>query len=337
MGIGLLLPARGDAADVLDWATKIAIAVLFFLYGTRLEPREAIEGLKHWKLHTTVLAATYVLFPLLGLAMRLLVPSVLTNDLYTGVLYLCLLPSTVQSSIAFTSIARGNVAAAVVSASLSNMLGVFMTPVLVMLLMQTTGEATVSPTAILEIVVQLLLPFVAGQLLRPKLYRILSHTTLTKVVDRGSVYLVVYAAFSAGNGRACVAGSADLPLVGRVRGQHRAAGGGTGCHSGGRTATTVRSGRPHCRDLLRLQEELGDRITHGDRVVRRSPGGLDRAATDDLPPDSTDHLRGPSGTVGTGPEFRCGNRRRRDRLCCLIFAYSGFAITPVRSWVACDG
>lgn len=73
-----------------------------------------------------------------------------------------------------------------------------MTPVLVMLLMQTTGEATVSPTAILEIVVQLLLPFVAGQVLRPKLYRVLSHTTLTKVVDRGSVYLVVYAAFSAG-------------------------------------------------------------------------------------------------------------------------------------------
>ncbi|NMK71088.1 bile acid:sodium symporter, partial [Staphylococcus capitis] len=159
---------------------------------------EALEGLKHWKLHTTVLAATYVLFPLLGLAMRLLVPSVLTDDLYTGVLYLCLLPSTVQSSIAFTSIARGNVAAAVVSASVSNMLGVFMTPVLVMLLMQTTGEATVSPTAILEIVVQLLLPFVAGQVLRPKLYRVLSHTTLTKVVDRGSVYLVVYAAFSAG-------------------------------------------------------------------------------------------------------------------------------------------
>lgn len=87
MGIGLVLPARGDAADVLDWATKIAIAVLFFLYGTRLEPREALEGLKHWKLHTTVLAATYVLFPLLGLAMRLLVPAVLTDDLYTGVLY----------------------------------------------------------------------------------------------------------------------------------------------------------------------------------------------------------------------------------------------------------
>ena len=198
MAIGLILPARGGAADVLAWVTKVAIAVLFLLYGTRLEPREALAGLRHWRLHTTVLTATYVLFPLLGLAMRLLVPSMLSDELYTGMLYLCLLPSTVQSSIAFTAIARGNVAAAVVSASVSNLLGVFLTPLLVMLLMQTTGDATVSPMSIVEIVVQLLLPFIAGQLLRPKLHRLLAHTTLTKVVDRGSVYLVVYAAFSAG-------------------------------------------------------------------------------------------------------------------------------------------
>ncbi|ART72805.1 hypothetical protein BTO20_33395 [Mycobacterium dioxanotrophicus] len=198
MAVGLLVPARGDAANALEWATKVAIAVLFFLYGTRLEPREALEGLKHWRLHTTVLAATYVLFPLLGLAMRMLVPSVLTDELYLGMLYLCLLPSTVQSSIAFTSIARGNVAAAVVSASTSNMLGIFITPLLVTLLMQTSGGATVSATSILEIVLQLLVPFIAGQVLRSKLHRLLSHTTLTKVVDRGSVYLVVYAAFSAG-------------------------------------------------------------------------------------------------------------------------------------------
>nr|WP_275941953.1 bile acid:sodium symporter family protein [Nocardia cerradoensis] len=198
MAIGLILPARGGAADVLEWVTKVAIAVLFLLYGTRLEPREALAGLRHWRLHTTVLTATYVLFPLLGLAMRLLVPSVLSDELYTGMLYLCLLPSTVQSSIAFTAIARGNVAAAVVSASVSNLLGVFLTPLLVMLLMQTTGDATVSPMAIVQIVVQLLLPFIAGQLLRPKLHRVLAHTTLTKIVDRGSVYLVVYAAFSAG-------------------------------------------------------------------------------------------------------------------------------------------
>ncbi|MFI7665114.1 bile acid:sodium symporter family protein [Nocardia sp. NPDC049526] len=198
VAVAALLPARGAAADALDWITKIAIGVLFLLYGARLEPREALAGLRHWRLHSTVPAVTYLIFPLIGLALHVLVPSVLTDDLYTGVLFLCLVPSTVQSSIAFTSIARGNVAGAVVSASLSNLIGVFATPLLVMLLMDTTGNATVSPTAILAIVVQLLVPFLAGQLLRPRMTWLLRHATVTKSVDRGSVYLVVYAAFSAG-------------------------------------------------------------------------------------------------------------------------------------------
>ncbi|MGW4768493.1 bile acid:sodium symporter family protein [Nocardia sp. NPDC004278] len=198
VAVAALLPARGAAADALDWITKIAIGLLFFLYGARLAPREALAGLQHWRLHSAVLAATYLIFPLIGLALRLLAPSVLTDDLYTGVLFLCLVPSTVQSSIAFTSIARGNVAGAVVSASLSNLIGIFATPLLVMLLMDTTGNATVSIAAILAIVVQLLLPFLAGQLLRSRMVRLLRHAALTRTVDRGSVYLVVYAAFSAG-------------------------------------------------------------------------------------------------------------------------------------------
>ncbi|MFI9503272.1 bile acid:sodium symporter family protein [Nocardia sp. NPDC052566] len=196
--IAALLPARGAAADVLDWATTVAIALLFFLYGARLEPREALAGLRHWRLHSVVLASTFVVFPLLGLALRILVPSVLTDDLYTGILFLCLLPSTVQSSIAFTSMARGNVAGAVVSASLSNLLGVFVTPLLVMLLMNTTGGVEVSASSVLQIVAQLLLPFLVGQLLRRRLAWLLRHTAVIKTVDRGSVYLVVYAAFSAG-------------------------------------------------------------------------------------------------------------------------------------------
>lgn len=193
-----VLPARGEAAEFLGWATKIAIAVLFLLYGARLEPREALAGLRHWRLHSAVLAATFVVFPLLGLALRVLVPSVLSEDLYTGVLFLCLVPSTVQSSIAFTSIARGNVAGAVVSASLSNLAGVFVTPLLVILLLNTTGEVRVSASAVLAIVVQLLLPFLAGQLLRPRLGWVLRRPAMLTAVDRGSVYLVVYAAFSAG-------------------------------------------------------------------------------------------------------------------------------------------
>ncbi len=194
-----IFPASGAGATTLEWATKIAIAFLFLLYGARLHPREALEGLRHWRLHSVVFAATFVLFPLIGLALRILVPSVLTEELYTGVLYLCLVPSTVQSSIAFTSIARGNVAGAIVSASMSNLLGVFVTPLLVILLMNTTGEAHVDASSIVDIVVQLLIPFLLGQLIRPRVTGFLQkYAEPTKFVDRGSILLVVYAAFSAG-------------------------------------------------------------------------------------------------------------------------------------------
>jgi solute carrier family 10 (sodium/bile acid cotransporter), member 7 len=181
--LAALFPATGTAADVLDVATKVAIALLFLLYGVRLSPTEALHGLKHWRLHLLVLAATFVVFPILGLAARVLVPSVLTPGLYTGVLFLCLVPSTVQSSI--------------VSASLSNILGVALTPLLVVLLMHTTGAPRIGGSAVLDIVLQLLLPFVAGQLLRPWLAGwVHRHAFVTKAFDRGSILLVVYTAFS---------------------------------------------------------------------------------------------------------------------------------------------
>jgi sodium/bile acid cotransporter 7 len=140
-----------------------------------------------------------VLFPVLGLAARALVPSMLTIGLYNGLLFLCLVPSTVQSSIAFTSIARGHVSAAIVSASLSNILGIVLTPLLVVLLMNTSGAPRVDGTAIRDIVLQLLLPFGAGQLARRWIAgAIARYAALLKVVDRGSILLVVYTAFSMG-------------------------------------------------------------------------------------------------------------------------------------------
>jgi sodium/bile acid cotransporter 7 len=196
--LATLLPASG-AADTVSVATKVAIAVLFLLYGTRLSPQQAWHGVRQWKLHLLVLATTFVVFPLLGLAARALVPSVLTEDLYTGLLFLCLVPSTVQSSIAFTSMARGHVPAALVSASLSNILGVVLTPLLVLVLMPIGGAPRVDGSAVLDIVLQLLAPFAVGQLLRPWLAPVVTrHPTLTKAVDRGTILLIVYAAFSVG-------------------------------------------------------------------------------------------------------------------------------------------
>ncbi|PVM88945.1 bile acid:sodium symporter [Caulobacter radicis] len=189
------LPVRGQAAEITGWVVKIAIALLFFLHGAKLSREAVIAGITHWRLHLTILAFTFVLFPILGLAISKV--GVLTPTMAAGMVFLACLPSTVQSSIAFTSIGRGNVAAAVCAASASNLFGIFLTPVLVGLLMNAHGDVG-GWDSIKSIVIQLLVPFIAGQIARPLVGKwIEKHKTLVGRVDRGSILLVVYSAFSA--------------------------------------------------------------------------------------------------------------------------------------------
>ena len=196
--VASFLPATGVGAQVLSVATKVAIFCLFFLYGARLHPEEALRGLKHWKLHLTILAFTFVVFPLIGLAIGLLPGWALAPALIPGMVYVTLCPSTVQSSINFTSIARGNVAGAIVSASASNLLGVFLTPLLAIALMNTTGNANVGLGSIVDLVVQILLPFVLGQLSRRWTADFVARHKKLKLFDQASIVMVVYAAFSQG-------------------------------------------------------------------------------------------------------------------------------------------
>ncbi|WP_229879093.1 bile acid:sodium symporter family protein [Streptomyces echinoruber] len=201
VGLAAVLPARGTAADVTGVASTVAIGFLFFLYGARLSTREALDGLRHWRLHLTVLACTFVVFPLLGIAARALVPVLLTQPLYQGLLFLTLVPSTIQSSIAFTSLARGNVPAAICAGSFSSLVGIVLTPLLAAALLGG-GAGGFSPDSLVQIVLQLLVPFLAGQVLRRWIGDFVArHRKVLGLVDRGSILLVVYTAFSEGMAR----------------------------------------------------------------------------------------------------------------------------------------
>ena len=192
-----LLPASGQAAEALGGVTTVAIGLLFFLHGAKLSREALLAGIAHWRLHLLVLASTFVMFPLMGLALKPLALSLLTPELTMGILFLCVLPSTVQSSIAFTALARGNVAAAVCSASASNFIGIFLTPLLVGALMLQSAGTGDGLGQVMKIVQQLLLPFVAGQLLRPWIGAFVDrHKPVLRYVDQGSILLVVYTAFS---------------------------------------------------------------------------------------------------------------------------------------------
>ncbi|HYQ38906.1 MAG TPA: bile acid:sodium symporter family protein [Pseudomonas sp.] len=198
VAVASLLPCSGSGAALFDGLAKLAVGLLFFLHGARLSRSAIIAGASHWRLHLLVFACTFALFPLLGLALQPLLGPWLGAELYVGMLYLCALPGTVQSAIAFTSMARGNLPAAVCSASASSILGIFLTPLLVSLLLGAETAAGSPLQAIGRILVQLLLPFLAGHLSRPWLADWLDRRRAwLKVVDQGSILLVVYTAFSA--------------------------------------------------------------------------------------------------------------------------------------------
>ena len=195
-----LLPASGAVGAFFEKATVGVVALLFFMHGAKLSREAVIAGIGHWRLHLLVVASTFVLFPVLGLVLRPVLQPLVTPELYTGVLFLCVLPATVQSAIAFTAVARGNMAAAICSASASTLLGIVITPLLVgVVLPQASGTVQQDVLgSIGRIMLQLMLPFVAGHLLRPWIGGFIGrHAATLKYVDQGSVLLVVYTAFSA--------------------------------------------------------------------------------------------------------------------------------------------
>lgn len=196
--LATVLPASGATAQGLRYLTVFVIGLLFFLHGAKLSREAILAGIMHWRLHLVVFGCTFILFPILGVVLRPVLEPLVTPELYLGVLFLCFLPSTVQSAIALTSVARGNVSAAVCCASGSTLLGVFITPLLVGMWVGPSAGDMSAWESISRIFGQLMVPFLAGHLLRPWLIKwMASSGRLLLVVDRGSILLVVYTAFSA--------------------------------------------------------------------------------------------------------------------------------------------
>lgn len=193
-----VFPCEGQTKVVFEYLTTFAIGLLFFMHGAKLSFQAIVVGIKNWRLHLFIFATTFILFPILGVLMQFLVPTFLPYELYLGFVYLCVLPATVQSAIAFTSIAKGNVAAAICSASASTLLGVFITPVLVGLLMHTQAAGSMNLLdAISSIMLKLMLPFVLGHLSRRFIGKLVDkYKTVIAKTDRLSILLVVYVAFS---------------------------------------------------------------------------------------------------------------------------------------------
>jgi hypothetical protein len=329
-----VLPCRGAAAVAADHLTNVAIALLFFLHGAKLSRQAVIAGTSHWRLHALVLLTTFVLFPLFGLAFKPLLLRLVTPALYAGILFLCTLPSTVQFSIAFTAIAKGNVPAAVCSASASSIIGIFVTPVVVSLVLSSHLRSGSAWRTIGEIVLQLFVPFVCGQLMQPLIGRWIGRNeSIVSAVDQGSILLIVYSAFSAGSRRRPVAPGPAFSTA-RAAGRRRRPSRRRADHyRASQQMVGLRPRRPGDHRLLRLEEEPVSGHHYGQGDLRFAHRGRGRPPPHALPSDPADGLRdaGPAVGPSRGALSIPGFSRREIPPATLTRA-PAFAATSLSDW-----
>ena len=195
--LATFLPAHGGFATLVGWLSIATVVALFFFHGAKLAREQVMAGLANWRLHLTILAITFVTFPIVGLIGWKLFPGLLPRDLWIGVLFVCALPSTVQSAVAFVSMARGNVPAAIASASASQLLGIIVTPILMGLLVGTHGDAG-GAGGVAKVALQIFVPFAACHLLRRWIGGFVArHKRIIGYTDRSTILIAVYSAFSA--------------------------------------------------------------------------------------------------------------------------------------------
>ncbi len=191
-------PAPGAAGGWMhpELVTKCGVALIFFLHGVLLSFGAMRAGALNWRLHAVVQCCTFLFFPLLGIALYSTLGEWVSPELKLGLVFLCALPSTVSSSVAMTAAARGNVAGAVFNATLSSLIGVFLTPLWIALVLKTSGQAQPIGPVILDLLRWLVLPLAIGQACHPWLGPFaLRHKARVGLVDRGTILLLVYTSF----------------------------------------------------------------------------------------------------------------------------------------------
>jgi sodium/bile acid cotransporter 7 len=191
-----IVPATGSARGIAQGVSNLAIFVLFLLNGLRLSRADVRRGIGHWRLLVPLALWCFVAMAIAGKAFELALEPLLPPLVALGFLYLGVLPSTVQSATAYSSLAGGNVAHSVVAAALLNVAGVFISaPIFAAL--GGGGAASMGASGLAKVVLILILPFAIGQAMQVRLAPwIGDHRALVTWMDRLSIAIAVYVAFS---------------------------------------------------------------------------------------------------------------------------------------------
>lgn len=208
--LATILPVRGEARDIAQHISNAAIFLLFLLNGLRLQREEVLRGLGNFRFLLPLVLWSFGALALAGWGLSLLTAGFLPPMVALGFLYLGTLPSTVQSATAYASVAGGNVASSVVAAALLNILGVFLTAPLFSAMAGSHGVG-IDAEGLVKVGLILLLPFIIGQVAQHRFGHLAKeHRTLATWMDRSSIAIAVYVAFS---------GAVEQGIWGRLEGQ----------------------------------------------------------------------------------------------------------------------
>lgn len=178
----------------LEQVSGYGVSVIFFFYGLRLNINKLAIELKNWRMHITIQVITFLVFPLIALLIK---PLFNTDSItWLGIFYLCTLPSTVSSSVVMVSIAEGNVPAAIFNASVSTLLGVFITPLWMIPFIESNAVYAGTGAIIMKLIVQVMLPVAAGLLLHKYGGSFAEkNKKRLKLFDQSVILLIIYTSF----------------------------------------------------------------------------------------------------------------------------------------------
>lgn len=178
--------------NFIDWG----IAIIFLLYGLKLNIKEVVRDISNWKLHLLVQFSIYVLFPILVFLFYGFAENTRFYPIWLAFFFLASLPSTVSSSVVMVSIAKGNVTSAIFNASISGLIGIVVTPLLMGFFLHSSGEVQQSEI-VYQLFLKVLLPIFLGIILNPFLKKIIAkYNKWISEFDKMIILLIVYESFS---------------------------------------------------------------------------------------------------------------------------------------------
>ncbi len=198
IGLAYLFPTPGkyEGAISLGTVTTYGVSLIFFFYGLKLSPEKLRAGLMNWRLHVTIHTTTFILFPILLYSTRFFFPDADNNMIWLGIFFVATLPSTVSSSVVMVSIAGGNIPAAIFNASISSLIGVFITPLWMGLVLTTTNGNYELGDIILKLTLQVVVPVTLGIILHKRLGGFAEKYRMKlRYFDQIIILLIIYTSF----------------------------------------------------------------------------------------------------------------------------------------------